>query len=139
MEHSLHLAAKHFVETVCPVSPASIRKKATAALKLAREGGQLSMDEFSQALDAVDADDIAAHEYDEYGDGSGDSDPDDDETEFTPGDALGKALALVKQVRPILLLSWLPTNSIECYSDSDVASSKSFFQVFVRSGWPQAS
>ena len=94
MEHSLHLAAKHFVEVISPVSLASIRKKATAALKLAREGGHLNMEELDKALYAVDAGDNNT----EDGYSSGDGDGYDDETAFTPGDALGKALALVKQV-----------------------------------------
>lgn len=61
MEHSLHIAAKHFVETVAPTSSTSIRQNA--------------------------------------GTGSDKSDSEsDDLDDFTAGDSLGKALALVKQV-----------------------------------------
>jgi hypothetical protein len=61
MEHSLHIAAKHFVETVAPTSSTSIRQNA--------------------------------------GTGSDESDSEsDDLDDFTAGDSLGKALALVKQV-----------------------------------------
>jgi hypothetical protein len=92
MEHSLHLAAKHFIESVSPVSPASIRKKAAAALKMAREGIHINMEEFEQAMSVVDVD------YDDRdSNGSGPDDWDKD-TNFTPGDSLGKALGLVKQV-----------------------------------------
>jgi hypothetical protein len=94
MEHSLHLAAKHFVEAVAPVSAASIRKNAAAALKMAREGGHLNLEEFGRALYTVDGDMYTS----EFELDSDDEDEDEDETEFTPGDALGKALALVKQV-----------------------------------------
>jgi hypothetical protein len=96
MEHSLHLAAKHFVETVSPISSSSVRKKAAAALRLAREGGHLNMEEFDRALHSVDGDDVG--EVGHWTDDDGNDDYDDD-NDFTPGDALGKALALVKQVR----------------------------------------
>jgi hypothetical protein len=100
MEHSLHLAAKHFVESVCPVSPASVLKKATAALKMARRGAHLNMEEFDRAMYVVDSDyekSFAADDYDVAGEDSGDE-SDDWESDFTSGDSLGKALGLVKQV-----------------------------------------
>jgi hypothetical protein len=72
MEHLLHLAAKHFVEAVVPAPCASIKKKA----------------KLNKAQDE-------AHE----GDDTSDSEDDNkDEDEFTSGDSLGKALALVEQV-----------------------------------------
>lgn len=92
MEHSLHLAAKHFVEAVAPVSPTSIRKKVKAALESARDEGQLDLDHFDNALAALDPDG-----NEDPHDGGGDSE--DGDAEFTSGDSLGKALALVKQVR----------------------------------------
>jgi hypothetical protein len=58
MEHSLHIACKHFVEAIAPASPAAIRRKV----------------------------------QDNEGDDT------DTDVEFSSGDALGKALALVKQV-----------------------------------------
>ena len=58
MEHSLHLAAKHFVEAIVPASHMS---------------------------------------NEDLFEGENDSN-DDDDPEFTSGDSLGKALALVKQV-----------------------------------------
>src|ERR1700722_8919564 len=96
MEHSLHLAAKHFVKTVSPISPASIRKKTAAALKMAREGLCLDEAEYDKALFSVD------HDYDVNDDGESDGsgpEPDDWDEDlcFSPGDSLGKALALVKQ------------------------------------------
>ena len=76
MEHSLHVACKHFIETVAPTSPAAIRKKVNAPSTFNQEnpedGGKTNEDE------------------------------DDSDTEFTAGDALGKALALVKQVSMIM-------------------------------------
>jgi hypothetical protein len=64
MEHSLHIACKHFVEAIAPASPAAVHKKVNS-------GGN--------------------------GDGNN-SEDDDTDVEFSSGDALGKALALMKQV-----------------------------------------
>lgn len=92
MEHSLHLAAKHFVETVSPIFPTSIQKKAAAALKMAREDLCLNKAEYDKVLFAVD------HNYDVNDDGDSDGsrpEPDDWDEDlcFSPGDSLGKALA----------------------------------------------
>ncbi|KAG6806576.1 hypothetical protein H0H92_010774, partial [Tricholoma furcatifolium] len=84
MEHSLHLAAKHFVEAVAPASPKSLRKKIEAALSRARELGALDLDELDKALSQFNLDAL---------------DDMNEEDDFTPGDSLGKALALVKQIR----------------------------------------
>jgi hypothetical protein len=92
--------SKHFVQSVLPVTPASIQKKASAVLKMARDGAHLSMDEFDRAMYVLDSDYIAGDGIDgddTYSDG-------DDGGEYvdegiTPGDLLGKVLALVKQVR----------------------------------------
>ena len=64
MEHSLHLAAKHFVESITPLS---------------RNTGDTS------------------------GGASDDDCDDDDDDDLDSGDSLGKAIALVKQVRIPLL------------------------------------
>jgi hypothetical protein len=87
MEHSLHIACKHFVEIIAPASPATIRKKVHVAIKTARGTNRdLDLDKLA-TLDLKNAE--------ELGDLDSNS---DDEVEFTHGDALGKALALVKQV-----------------------------------------
>ncbi|KAF8799820.1 hypothetical protein BYT27DRAFT_7217371 [Phlegmacium glaucopus] len=53
MEHSLHIACKHFVETIAPASPREVRKKVRAALKKATGiTGDLDLDELDNALDA---------------------------------------------------------------------------------------
>jgi hypothetical protein len=94
MEHSLHIACKHFVETVAPASPQSIRKKVRAALKKATGvEGDLDLDKLNNVLASFDLDELEDQDPDDP-DGEGS----DEEAEFTPGDALGKALALVKQV-----------------------------------------
>ena len=87
MEHSLHIASKHFVEAVAPASPTSICKKVKAALAKARDNGKLNLDEFNKALTSINA-----------GDQANNNDGDDSDSDFTPGDSLRKALALVKQV-----------------------------------------
>ena len=69
MEHSLHLAAKHFVQMI---APASSKKRATEGADLDGEG-------------ASDSDDD-------------DGDNDKDSQGFDSGDLLAKAIALVKQV-----------------------------------------
>ncbi len=85
MEHSLHIACKHFVEAIAPASPAMIRKKVRAALQIATVNGELDLDELDNELATLDL---------EHTEDSGD----DTDVEFSHGDALGKALALVKQV-----------------------------------------
>ena len=97
MEHSLHLAAKHFVEAVAPPSPTSIHKKVKAALVKAHINGGLNLDEFDKALSEIDLENVG-DQGDGDENGNGDDDGDYDESSFTPGDSLGKALALVKQV-----------------------------------------
>ena len=92
MEHSLHIACKHFVETITPASPVALRKKVHAAIKKAIDAdGDVDLDKLDNALATLDLEN--AEGFDDP-----DSDGSDDELEFTAGDALGKALALVKQV-----------------------------------------
>lgn len=91
MEHSLHITAKHFVEAMAPASPTCIQKKVKAALEKAQDNGQLNLDQFNEALTTLNPDDVD-------GPDNGRGDSEDDDAEFTSGDSLGKALALVKQV-----------------------------------------
>ena len=86
MEHSLHLAAKHFVEAVAPASSSTIRKKVKDALKRSRHNGEVDLDEFDDELSQINVEELVE---------DGDMDSGD---EFNPGDSLGKAIALVKQV-----------------------------------------
>ena len=79
MEHSIHVACKHFVEAVAPMSP---RK------------GQGS------------------------GEDGGDGGEDSSDDEITPGDALGKALALVKQVSSCMLIYIASSKSLTIGLDS---------------------
>lgn len=86
MEHSLHIACKHFVEGVAPTSPTAICK-IKAALDNASLHGELDLDQLNGQLAALDFENI-----------DGDDNDSDADIEFSPGNALGKALALVKQV-----------------------------------------
>jgi hypothetical protein len=70
MEHSLHLAAKHFVQAIAP--------------------------HFSSATSGVDLEGDAASDNDDDG-GDDDNSAEEDES-VNNGDSLGKAIALVKQV-----------------------------------------
>ena len=92
MEHSLHIVCKHFVETIAPASLKSIHKKVHAVLKKAMSAeGDLDLDELDASLANFDLDNLEDPN-------DKDSEDSDDEAGFTPGDALGKALALIKQV-----------------------------------------
>ena len=71
MEHSLHLAAKHFVQAVAP----HCKKRGASAT----------------GLDGEDDGDNGDNEDDN-------EDDDDDDKVIDTGDSLGKAIALVKQV-----------------------------------------
>jgi hypothetical protein len=89
MEHSLHIACKHFVEAIAPASLAAIYKKVKDVLQRASANGELDLHQYDSKLMDIGLE--------------SDSDPnnnesDDADTEFSSGDALGKALALVKQV-----------------------------------------
>jgi len=100
MEHSLHVAAKHFVEAVAPTSPTAIRKKVKAAIQKAKASGTLDLNEVDEALSDVDL----LQDWDVNGDENDGPDVDDsDLDDFSSGDSLGKAIALVKQVRSIYL------------------------------------
>ena len=81
MEHSVHIASKHFVEAVAPASPSTVRKKVKAALKQASHDAELA--------------DLG---IDNWEDEEEDSDVTDEDSDFTAGNVLRKALALVKQV-----------------------------------------
>jgi hypothetical protein len=74
MEHSLHLAAKHFVQTIAPCS----------SKKRGAPGGEYESD---PALDGDDNDNN-----------------DDDDGAMDAGNSLGKAIALVKQVCEFIAL-----------------------------------
>ena len=83
MEHSVHIASKHFVEAVTPAFPSTVRKKVKAALKQAR------------ASHDAELADLGINNWE---DEEEDSDITDEDLDFTAGDVLGKALMLVKQV-----------------------------------------
>jgi hypothetical protein len=88
MEHSVHIASKHFVEAVAPASPSTVRKKVKAASKQAS---------YDVELAELGIDDWEDGDRRNEEDGDVTDEPDDD-SDFTAGDVLGKALALVKQV-----------------------------------------
>jgi hypothetical protein len=90
MEHTINLAACHFVTAVSPTSTRQLLKKIKAALKCAETDGEyVDLDALDAGLNGLD------------NEGGGDEEDDDDEDvdgEFRVGDTIGKALALVKQV-----------------------------------------
>jgi hypothetical protein len=96
MEHSLHLAAKHFVQAVAPSSPRTVTRKVKKAFDRATKNGDLDLDSLDREL--------VGFSFDDGDDESEDSD-DDDVSGFDVGDSLGKALALVNQVYYFIFLS----------------------------------
>jgi len=105
MEYSLYIVSKHFVEAVASALLTSIREKVKVALVKAHNNGKLNFDEFDEALSLIDLENIGDQNN---GDGGRDSNDDDnDNSDFTPGDSLGKALALVKQLLTDTLLLYI--------------------------------
>ncbi|KAK2461047.1 hypothetical protein APHAL10511_006936 [Amanita phalloides] len=90
MEHTLHVACKHFVKTIAPASPHAICKKVKDALKCAGLDGELDIDQFD--------DELVGLRLDGSDNGDNGDNHDHDDIEFPPGEALGKALVLVKQI-----------------------------------------
>ncbi|KAJ7851147.1 hypothetical protein B0H14DRAFT_3662490 [Mycena olivaceomarginata] len=80
IEHAVNIAAKHFVQTVAPTPQKSLQKKL--------RNGELDEDEVGKLLSTL-------------GDGSDtpESDAESEDDEWTTGDAVGKVLALIKQIR----------------------------------------
>lgn len=85
MEHTVHLAAQDFIQTINPTSRLRKTNKATA--------GEVDGDDG----EASSADDWTA-DWEELENISDDEEVDDTIT-FQPGDLLGKAIALITQIR----------------------------------------
>jgi hypothetical protein len=90
MEYTINLAAGSFITTVFPTSAHKLLKKIKAAFKCAELEGK------DVDLDALEAD---LKEMDDEGEGDGGDNQEDEDEKFGVGDTIGKALALVKQVR----------------------------------------
>jgi hypothetical protein len=94
MEHAVHLASKHFAETVAPTPVQTLLKKIRTALRQANAGnGEFDIDELDTEFD-----EILNSENGFYASEGAISDGEDVVEEALVGDVLGKALALVKQV-----------------------------------------
>jgi hypothetical protein len=90
MEHAVHLGAGHFISDVSPLSSKAVLVKAK---KLRRELKKANPDLDDDELEAL-----------LNGDGDEDDDGflDGEEEDVAPANAVGKALALVKQVFSVL-------------------------------------
>lgn len=111
MEHSIHLGAGHFIEGVSPTAAGSIIKK-------------MRNHKRQQPLNESD--------NDEGSDGDDDGTNEDTEA-LTAGDAVGKGLALVNQVKDFVRSdSYVQSNPN--FVDSEVAPSTSLFQEDVQRG-----
>ena len=85
----MHLSAKHFVQAIAPSSPQKITKKIKSVLQDAEINGEVDFDFLNGEVNGFSFDD---------GNDDG-SEGDGNMMEFDVGDSLGKALALVGQVR----------------------------------------
>ena len=93
MEHAVHLGSEKFVKGVSPTAGSAILRKVQRAFKNAKQGETVDINQLDAGL--KECEDIM--EADEDDGKYGEDDEDDDD--FDTGDACGKALALVKQVR----------------------------------------
>jgi hypothetical protein len=92
MEHAVHLSASKVVESVSLAPSAAIVKRIRGTIRRALDGNA------NPDLDQVDAD-LATLQRDPGG-----NDESDDDKDFGSGDAVGKALALVKQASDVVPL-----------------------------------
>ena len=82
------------------------------ALVMVHNNGKLNLDEFDKALSTINLENVGDQgDGDGNGNSNGDS-ADGDDDDFMPGDSLGKALALVKQVQYYPLCIITPTNPV---------------------------
>jgi hypothetical protein len=90
MEHTINLAACHFITAVSPTSTRKLLKKIKAAFKHAEmDGGDIDLDALDARLHGLD---------NEGGDEPEEDGNEESGQEFGVGDTIGKALALVTQV-----------------------------------------
>lgn len=108
MEHTLHLAAKDFVETICPTP--SRYKKGRSSSKLSTTAPPASSSSITSRRNNVQVEE--ADEADEADEGEEEDSEDwqkdlekiadgvevDEAVDFEPGDLLGKVLAFINQV-----------------------------------------
>ncbi|KAF9004669.1 hypothetical protein BDQ17DRAFT_1354476 [Cyathus striatus] len=98
MEHALHLAAKHFVETIAPTTSTAITKKVRAALKKSSRRGDLDLDELDHELAEINLDEPDT-------DGNSESDNED----FSFPHTFFKSTCTQVDIDPLELLLWVRT------------------------------
>ncbi|KAF7372957.1 hypothetical protein MSAN_00502900 [Mycena sanguinolenta] len=113
VEHAVHIASKHFVATVAPTPQKSLNKKIRSCRT---RYGELDADEVAKILASFGEDE----EDEENGEGS----------EWTAGDAIGKILALIKQIR---MSPQARTFFKKCCNQSDVPVLE--LLLWVRTRW----
>jgi hypothetical protein len=85
MEHTLHLAAKHFVKDVSPTLASALLKRVKGAMvNVTGEDNEMDLDALNAELDSIEA---------EIGE-----DDEADAKDYDVTDTVDKALALVTQV-----------------------------------------
>ncbi|KAJ6537529.1 hypothetical protein DFH09DRAFT_1283526 [Mycena vulgaris] len=88
IEHAVHIASKHVVEKVAPTPQKLLQKKIRSLLNQARSNGELNEEEVASLLSTLGG-----------GGDTPESDVEGEGLEWTTGDAVGKVLALIKQIR----------------------------------------
>lgn len=111
MEHTLHLAAKDFVETICP-TPSRYKKvrsssksnttpptpSSSSAPSSKKSGVQVEDVDEGKEDDDEDGDEIDDESWKKELEKIADAVEVDEAVDFEPGDLLGKVLALINQV-----------------------------------------
>lgn len=118
MEHTIQLSAKAFIDAVNPQAPKN---------KRSTKNGTVSVEDVD---DEDDIDDLEAEWLSDWigeEESPDEQEPDDDVVDFTAGDVLGQALALVNQVRFFYTLI-LKANFLTLV-DSRLSSSQAIFCV----------
>jgi hypothetical protein len=118
MEHSMDVAAGHFVSAVGPKAARKVIRKVKAALRKAHASDQ-DLD-----LDQLDSDIATALGEDNSDDSANETDGPD----FDIADTVGKALALVQQVRYVRLYPPPCLIDITINKDTEISTSSCLLQ-----------
>lgn len=134
MEHSVDLSAKTFVQAISPSSPRRILKKIKKILKKTDVDGSdtLDIDDLDGRLAGFNFDDESDDEGNEAEDSEGDDAVKDD---AAAADSIGKALALIKQVRIVNFIRIYIKNIYISIIDPRVSSGSGIFCKVLSAGW----
>jgi hypothetical protein len=119
MEHSIHVAAGHFIKAIGPTSSRNVIRKVKKAFKNAGvDDSNLDVEQLGMELDEV------GDREDDRDDGDG-----NDSVEFDVGDTVGKALALVTQAGSLFISFETLSNYKMVLTDPKVTTSTRIFST----------